>query len=177
MRRKRGVEVPPLSTKKIRAIAESVRGKLGLNNVEHVPVVELMEFVLPKFGIHYDIRPEGELGHDLARSFPDEGLIEIREDIYNKACIYDGFARFTISHEIGHIVCHAGVPLRRTDGPKEWPIYCDSEWQADTYASEFLMPVRFVQNRHSLDEMPIAFGVSRLAAEVRIEKLKKEGFL
>lgn len=177
MIRKRGIRVTPLSVLKLREIATSVRDKLGLRDYKYVPVVELLEFVLPRFNITYDICEQSELGEDFGRSFPDKGLIQLRQDVYERACDNNGFARFTIVHEIGHMVLHSGVPLRRTDGPKDWKIYCDSEWQADTFTSEFMMPVPHVQACPVPSVMEVTFGVSGKAAQVRVEKLNKEKLL
>ena len=55
------------------------------------------------------------------------------------------------------------------------PPYCDPEWQADTFASEFLMPY---EECIVMDEEEIrkTYHVSRTAAEVRHNKVKEEKY-
>lgn len=97
----------------------------------------------------------------------------------------DGRCRFTIAHEIGHIVLH--VPLfiaHEQQNPlfsNHVPLYRDRrlETQADMFASSFLMPREAVialyqshNRRNGLitpEEVSATFGTSRQAAQVRLE--------
>lgn len=67
----------------------------------------------------------------------------IREDVYeawnDPNDPMHGRARFTLAHELGHLVLHEGPALHRQTAMIKHKVFEDSEWQAD-YFAEFLMP-------------------------------------
>ncbi len=174
IKRKKGRKVPPLSIASIRNSAKDIRGILRLGN-KKIEMVRFIEYLLQgKFkDFSYEIIPENEMGLDEARTYPDKGLIEIREDIYYKATDGDKRAQFTLAHEFGHLVLHArlGNQANFARNRNEHEIYEDSEWQADTFASEFLMPYEEAKKCRNPEEIAEKFGVSDNAAEVRYKKI------
>lgn len=178
----RGVRVPPLRRIEIREQAMKVRSAFGLSE----PIIDLARFVeyeLSGAGYVYDIVSGDEMGDDEAQAFPDSGVIRIREDIYDALIHQDRRARFTIAHEIGHLVLHQGIPLRWVGAPQNnvsrtHAFFEDSEWQADTFAAEFLMPVELIQ-KYCTKAVEIAevFGVSLDAALIRLSALRAERLL
>jgi transcriptional regulator with XRE-family HTH domain len=123
--------------------------------------------------------------------------IGIREDVWMMAEAGDGRARFTMAHELGHAVLH-GNDLRQKDarafrdvtctataGDKLIPgmkIYQSPEWQANVFASAFLMPKDAVkswvnseqcQNPDylTIEQLSQQFKVSYQAARIRLERL------
>jgi hypothetical protein len=80
--------------------------------------LDLVERFLPeKLGINYDVR-EVSLMQDIEAAVnPDKGELIIREDVYlaltDPTNYGHGRARFTIAHEIGHLILHEGVTLNR----------------------------------------------------------------
>src|SRR5690606_10458936 len=117
------------------------------------------------------------LGTDHARTYPDRNLIQIRHSVYEGARTGGGQDAFTIAHEIGHLFLHRGATAyARTameSGPH--PTWCDSEWQADCYAAELLMPHAEVLLCTTPEEIQRRFGVSFQAASVRFDKCKNKG--
>lgn len=125
----------------------------------------------------------------------DGGLeIGIRRDVWRLIEKGDGRARFTLAHELGHAALHkdevfnGGVVYR--DGTSMaserlrpgMKIYESPEWQANTFASAFLMPTRAVEHwlslkrmereeSISLAEFSAKFDVSYEAARIRVERL------
>ncbi len=55
--------------------------------------------------------------------------------------------------------------------------YMDPEWQANRFASAFLMPRHLVPKYRSISEIMNEFGVTKLAAEVRVKILNLQGIL
>lgn len=177
----RGVKVPPLSQTKIRNVAMGLRGFLGETS-DYIEVVDLLEFKLFKMGVDYHYCEPHELEEGIAaKALTAEGIILIRQDIYDRACNGDGMARFTIGHELGHIALHRpeliGLARGTPTGRQFHKVFEDSEWQADVFAAELLMPAyTIVRECMTASEIQQVFGVSAKAAEIRINNLRKQGF-
>lgn len=175
----RGVRVPPLKRIQIRETATLIRNTFNLNE-PCVDLIRFLEFDLSRAGIVYDIVSGDEIGDDEAHAYPDSGVIRIREDIYDALIRNDRRARFTVAHEIGHIALHSGVPLRwvgasQKNVSRTHAFFEDSEWQADTFAAEFLMPVNFIRERcRTAVEIAELFCVSLDAALIRLSSLRAE---
>lgn len=67
---------------------------------------------------------------------------------------------------------HEGITLNRQIKIKDHKVYEDSEWQADTFASELLMPSHMCEGL-SVEEIQEKFIVSYAAAQIKFEKLNK----
>lgn len=174
-RRKKGSKVPGKSTKLIREEADCVRKALGLGT-KKVSMISIIEFILPSLlsGFSYEIKTKDEMGSDEALTYPDRSLILIREDVYISATNGEGRAQFTLAHELGHLVMHTGLggSLSYARNSLSHEVYEDSEWQADTFASEFLMPYTETLNCINPNEIHEKFGVSISAAETRFSKIR-----
>ena len=173
----KGVKVVGRSRLVIRGIAYRIRGLLDLRNPD-VDMVRLLEHRLTELGGTYHIASFDELGDNEAVTFPDISEIHLREDVYNALCAGDHRARFTVAHEFGHLVLHQGISLGRNKQPGGHQHFEDSEWQADCFASEFLMPARMVaKDFTTASAISKAFNVSLEAAMVRIRVLQAEGLM
>lgn len=102
--------------------------------------------------------------------------IRIRESVYNDAAEGGRRSNFTIAHELAHAVLHHdeeptayGFQANPTH-----PIYCDSEWQADTFASLFLSPTYMMSSRITAAKIYADFNLSMEAAISRLRILKDE---
>lgn len=131
-----------------------------------------------KLGINYDVR-EVSLMQDIEAAVnPDKGELIIREDVYlaltDPTNYGHGRARFTIAHEIGHLILHEGVTLNRQIKMKTHKVYEDSEWQADTFSAELLMPSHMCKGL-SLQEIQDKFIVSYTAAKNKFNAVNKGG--
>ncbi len=174
----RGQRVQPLSRATIRVEASKARGLFRLHD-PYIDVIGLYEFELHSRNITYRYVTAEELPHEEAKTIPDAGIIMIREDVYERAAAENGRARFTFCHELGHLILHQGQTLQLARGNvPDWPAYEDSEWQADTFAAEFMMPVQMVSDLcRSVEEIASTFGVSRTAAGIRRNQLREEGLI
>ena len=175
--RKEGVLVPPQSTQGICAITQSLRTHLGLMDENFFPVIQLYEvlnFVFP--GAWFQVFEDHDLPDVEARTFPDRQEIRLRNSVYEAATRGDGRSRFTLTHEIGHLVMHKGLSLNRAFENAQHKIYCNSEWQADIFASNLLMPSHLLQGYvGDCDAIANDFGTSYTAAEVALSRIRKSG--
>lgn len=171
--------VPPLSWGRIGGITDQLRVQFSLSSKPFFPVMEFIERVLDQrlrlttfftFGRHEMDGAEG-LTH------PAGDFIALREDVYQEACEGGGRARFTAAHELGHFVLHVGTPLARAPDRINVPPYKLSEQQANQFAAEILMPRVFAERDDTVHTIAERHGVSREAAQRRLEYFIKEGVI
>lgn len=165
-----GIVVPPLSKKNIYKIANNVRSIFDLSK-PYVPIeviYEIIPTVLDEF--NFEIVPKNELGTEHGRTYPNKQLILIREDVYENACNGSGRDRFTMAHELGHLFLHQNIQFSRNQQLENTKIYMDSEWQADVFASAFLIDENQLQNCSKIEDIVEKFGVSFSAAKCRFRK-------
>lgn len=175
----RGSKVPAQSRTTIRQVVASLRAYLGERD-RYVDVQRLIEHkLLEHFGVVLAVQEADVLGADEGRSYPDKLRLELRSDVYYALARREPRARFTAMHEVAHLFLHQGVPLRRTVGAVTHRHFEDSEWQADAFAAEFLMPVEHVVRLRyrTAAFASTQFEVSLRAAMVRLNVLKNEGLL
>ena len=163
----------PMSTDDIRQIVKYIRKKCGLSKISRVPVCHLFEWILEKLFQEFDweIIPDDEMTEE-GKTFTGVNKIEIRESVYIDACNGDGRARFTIMHELGHFVLHGPKHValcRLAPGEKLRP-FEDPEWQADTFAAEFLMDFDLIQGMN-YKQISDECGVTYAAAKTRVGKI------
>jgi hypothetical protein len=171
--RTEGTVVRPRSKENIAANARAVRQFLKLEARPYFPVPEVYEALELLFdGARFEVWDEVDMGDDHGRTYPDRRLIRIRNDVYERACNGEARDRFTMCHELGHLVMHRGIALARIDPAQPPKIYCNSEWQADTFASYLMMPPELISGYESVSELVDVFGVSWEAAWVRRDELK-----
>lgn len=172
--RAHGHLVPAKSSGAILVSAMEIRRACELQNDFFFPIAKFYEFI-PHFipGARFEILYREELGNDHGRTFPDAGLIQLREDVYEGACENKPRDRFTLAHELGHLLLHRGMSLARIDPADPPPIYRNSEWQADKFASYLLIPPHLVGNCSSLHDVVAKFVVSYEAANARRTEIQK----
>lgn len=181
MIRKKGHKVPPQSTASIRELAMKLRSVFN-ELTEHpklkIDILEVLEIHLPKIFDNYELEvmEDKVLGDDHGQTFPDKNLIKVRASTYEGALNDVGRDRFTLAHELGHLFLHKNISsfARSTSPNSEIKPFEDSEWQADCFAAEFLMPFDEVKKCTSPLELAYKFGVSPKAAEVRFNKVRSE---
>lgn len=165
--RRVGIKVPPRRKQDIFDLAGQIRSVFQLDG-PYVPIDNIYE-VLPELmeGFNYEIVTANEIGSDEGRTDPKEKLILIREDVYDGACRGVGRDRFTMAHELGHLFLHTGVKFSRDELIAPPKIYMDSEWQADIFASGFLIDDKYLRKCQSIVDVATMFGVSQSAANCR----------
>lgn len=165
--------VAPRSRKQIEEYALAVRRALGVPDSSRVDMLKLLELVLPRLfeDYRFEVVPDRELGDAEATTSMTERCIKFSETCYEAA--RGGHARypFTLAHELGHLLLHTGNSAQLARGVSVKP-YVNAEWQADAFASAFLMPAHEVAKCSCISDVMLRFGVSRPAAEVRARVLQ-----
>lgn len=170
-------QVPPLSIDKITASADLFRRSLGVTT-DRFPLVEVVEHAIPALWDDFtlEVREEAEMGSAHGLTFPESAEIWLRADVYQGVLEEQGRDRFTLAHELGHLLLHNGIGMARSmKMPSELKPYENSEWQANTFAGALLIPVAVAQRLRSEFELADACGVSFDAARVRLAGLRRRG--
>ena len=168
-------EVEPLSRAKIRALAAAIRALAKTPN-GHFNIMKFVELSLVKHAptFQLEVLSEDELGDQFGVTHPDAGIIKLREDIYNGARDGDGFSRMTVAHELGHFVMHSEskIGFARRIATRNTVTFVNSEWQANCFAGELLVPWadRDIIRGLGPDETAVVYGVSLTAARCQFDK-------
>lgn len=172
-----GFRVAPQSTVSIRRMAWNARQAFAIGE-GRIDLEHFLERMID-YGIVVDVfdSSDAPVGQAVEACWvPESRTLYIRDTVYANACRGGTRAVFTICHEIGHIILAHKRTINRERPGRQIPVYENSEWQADTFGAEFAMPLPVI-NQFRLDTpgaIARHFGVSRQAAEVRIEKLVRE---
>ncbi|RQW70335.1 ImmA/IrrE family metallo-endopeptidase [Halomonas sp. YLB-10] len=177
--RKLTTKVTPQSRESIQCEAQSFRDTLELS-APKVPIVHIYEVLqhVAEDELDLEVLEDDELPDEEAKTFPDTRLVQVRQSVYDAA--FDGHARsrFTLAHELGHYFMHRDQPASFSRATN-FPIFCDSEWQADRFASELLIDRRLFDSSWSVEQIMETFGVSRKAAKIalddKLDEEKKKG--
>lgn len=165
----------PVSRKDIRQYVDNIRKLTGTEDILYFPIVRFMELILPQIveGYNYEILPKEDMPNKCGETFPKENKITIREDIYQQAIEGDGFARFCIAHEIGHLLLNDidSISFCKLEPGESLKTYEDPEWQADAFGGELLMNYRKIIDL-SEDDIAEKCGVTLRAAHVQKSKTK-----
>jgi len=130
---------------------------------------------LSLYGLHYDVFDDASspFPQGVEACFvPEDMTIYIRDSIFFEMSSGGQRAVFTFGHELGHaLLAHRHLYNRAPNRP--FAAYANSEWQANTFAAEFTMPIDEMLRHNLASAIRIAtfFGVSMAAAEVRLRDL------
>lgn len=105
--------------------------------------------------------------------------VVLSEETYADLRRDDGRARFSMAHEIAHVILHTeqlrdmgrsvhGLRLNRNK--RSFPIYQCPEWQADTGAAELLVPAKWIPDFGDPLSVSMQFGVSNQMAGIRLKE-------
>lgn len=166
------LRMPPLSTSAIAGLAEAVLSQIAplcLAQASPLPVVEIVEDILPEYGIHTYAVDDETLSEEEALTDPfgpdGETIIRVRESVYAELLQGGRIAyrpRVTVTHEVGHAVMHVPVIRRRVQHAPlarllqrhtsaDVKPYESSEWQAYTFSGFLLMPVTTLRQFGTID--------------------------
>ena len=161
------------SVETIRALAQQLRATLG---IEHQAAPDLQRILaeLPKVLPEIRIEIVRELKGAAALAWVDSRGLSITKDVFEGLARGDARARFTIAHEIGHLVLHRNRGSRRLFRGAPDKLRFASlrlEREAMIFASEFLMPAALAKFQ-TVEEIERNFRVSRTAASIRFRELR-----
>lgn len=161
------IKVNGFSRYKIRKICNELKEKFGLKN-KKIDIIKFMELIIPLLKYEYEILEDKEMKMNYADFNPSEKILRIRESTYIGAKKGDKRDRFTIAHELGHIILHSiynpNIKFCRLE--EEIKPYEDIEWQANTFAGEFLVDYSVIKDM-SIQDISEKFGVSKKVAEIQ----------
>lgn len=170
--KQRGVKVDARSKQQIRSLAAHVRRLVSASDEKPLDLIELLENRLQKIELELFFLDSSEMGSAEASTDPDNLKMYIRSDVYYALAQDDGRARFTIAHEIGHLVMHENIALARDLIPPK--PYEDSEWQADCFAAELLVPLHVAARYTDAHILASDMKVSLSCAANRIAEARKQ---
>lgn len=170
--RPKGVRVCPRSRDSIQTLADHFRLQLRFHDKPFFDVIKVFELALPVLvdDYNYEILPREEMGELHGRTYPERHCIQLREDVYNRATDGKGRDRFTVAHEIGHLLLHTDTSFARSNTATTWKRYEDSEWQADVFAGQLLAPTYLIKGM-SPTQVCRECQVSLQAAKVQLDNL------
>ncbi|WP_308698804.1 ImmA/IrrE family metallo-endopeptidase [uncultured Thomasclavelia sp.] len=161
----------PLSREKICSLASIVRKQCGVGNNLYFPVVQVIEWGLcGSDEFNYIIVPDDEMRDIYGTTNTAENIMKIREDVYIGAINGNTRDRFTLCHELGHYLLHQPQLISYARG--NVPIYCQPEWQANTFAAEIMAPHNLIVGL-SVEEISDKCGISYSAAKIQQKFAKK----
>lgn len=171
--------VAPRSRSDIRHTATRVRQELHLVDVPYFPIIHVIDQILCSHfqEIELEVEPLSEMAGAEGYTCPNGTFITLREDVYDGAIAGEGRHRFTAAHELGHLLLHSGRGFARVPASNAIRPFENSEWQADTFAAELLMPARFFSSSDTVQVVVDRHGVSYQAADYRLVKLRQEGLI
>ena len=165
--------VTPRSTKEIQMLANKMRDLVGCKTVSF-PIVHLIEVLaVPNedgtLDLNYEVLADDKMPGEYATYSPVENCIRIRESVYEGALKDNGRDRFTLAHEVGHFTLHRNQDYRFARVETYVPAYRNAEWQANTFASQLLMPRNLIRGM-DVEEVAQRCATSWQAAEIALKK-------
>lgn len=132
--------------------------------------LEEIKRLFPKLRIR--IVADGLLPDDEARAYPKQWLIKIRKGMYEGLLRGDVRARWSLAHELAHILLqHPRRALARSRGIESTDLF---EREANLFAATLLAPYERAKHCSNPEEIRDVFGISLPAAKFRFDELKLE---
>lgn len=182
--------VDPLRDSEVREHAKTLRRFLGLADAERVDPL-LLETTTEIWTVR-GVKPfvletvsDGVLPQDSGLTTYDGSGIVVRipRRIRHGAFMGDGYARYTIGHELGHAALHldklmlgAALPRRSAgNATSSWiPKFKSAEHQAMVFGGAFLINDDLARHLSSPEDVSVQAGISLQAARIYFEQLLEE---
>ena len=167
----------PQSRNNIAANALQLRKIVGLEDIVNFDIVRFIENILPdlhpnfQFEVVEPYRLQGKYAESIPSYYDGTAIIKVREDVYKDAASGGTRARFTLAHELGHIIYHTPRHMTLCRLETSLPAYMEPEWQANVFAAEFLV-MRHLAKGMSPFEIADKFNVSYAVAEIQARYCK-----
>ena len=100
------IKVKPLSRARIRKIAKDLKRDFCLTN-GRIDIIKFIEGVSSILGMDYEYVEDSQLPNKYAETDPLRKIIIIKESVCIRAANGSVRDRFTLAHELGHIVLHS----------------------------------------------------------------------
>lgn len=168
-----GMKVKGQSYASIEAAANTLRPNLPLHRGEpyKLDCVTIFERTLPSAGYNYRTVEINEMIDYAAFTIPEENVVVLREDVYEKLHAGQAFGRSTVIHELSHLALRHHLTLHRGAILGKHRFYEDSEWQAKALTAALMMPLDAAKSARSPRQLAELCGTSDESAIYRIKTL------
>lgn len=174
------VYVDALSRRDIEERALAWRTALGISTCWQPDLLDILEFKLPRKWPDFSVvvRENSEMVDLEAYTQFQPPQIVFRNSSYQGLRNRVPRSRWTAAHELGHLVLHEAICKARSvealSPSRIWKPYNSAEWQANTFASHFLMPEHVVSEFSSPEEISENCNVSLQAAVIRFQQITRD---
>lgn len=174
-----GLRVRAQSYAKLEAAADVLRPQLPRlpGNDYKLDCGRIFEETLPRLGYQYGTVEIDEVQDCAAFTIPEEKIVFLRTDVYDKLCAENVFGRSTVIHELSHLALHHHLTLYRGNATNQHEFFEDSEWQAKALTAALMMPLEAVTVARSPAELAEICGTSVESATYRSQRLVKAKLL
>jgi hypothetical protein len=137
-------------------------------------LLSALKAILPRLKVR--VVPDAVLPNKVdAQAFPRRSLVKIRRGIQDGLLRGDGGARWTLAHEMGHVILqHPRRPYRTRNETVKKKRDGISEREANIFAAELLSPRHLAQKHRTIDDLRAAFQISSNAARIRFQELEDD---
>ncbi|MEN0578415.1 ImmA/IrrE family metallo-endopeptidase [Phytobacter palmae] len=155
--------------------ARSLIQRVLQNKAPYLDPLHFLEKLHDAEVIVLEIVENEELPNEYAITIPSQRIIKLRTDTYNTAFKGEPRSRFTVAHELGHLLLHANtVPqFAFSQAPSNHPYTEDVEWQANEFAGWLLVDPSCTDLLKTPRACSIGFGVSLDTARLMLEKIQR----
>jgi Zn-dependent peptidase ImmA (M78 family) len=169
-----------LSDEDYESAARALREKLGVDDQLHVDPIDVLRRLKHHGYVADYVRvPDAQMPDEMAKYDPDKAIIYLRESTYLDAERKQVRARWTIGHEIGHVVFKPRTVRNRSFDAKLVekivPQIKRDENHANRFAAASLAPFHRAQFslRTTPEQIADRFGISLDAADARVEEMTR----
>ncbi len=142
---------------------------LSANSNTLITLAKLKQ-IFPRLRV--DVVDDSELPTEEARAYPRRWRIKIRKGIYEGLLRGDVRARWTLAHELAHVLLqHPRLFLSR---PRKGDQKTQYELEANLFAATFLAPYEKAKNLRTMEEIRDLFQISAGSAASRLKELKRD---
>lgn len=173
-----GNKVAPLSSESIMRKAFDTRSLIQRVLQSKDPYLDPLFFLEQLHNaelIQLEVVEFDELPNEYAITIPSQRIIKLRADTHESALKKEARSRFTIAHELGHLLLHANtVPqFAFSQAPSNHSYIEDVEWQANEFAGWLLVDPTYVDLLKTPKTCSDGFGVSLDTARHMLEKIRR----
>lgn len=169
------VVAEPLSRKTIQKITWELRKMAGCDKILYFPIVHFIEWILANpnndMAMEFELVDPNKMKDTYGTTNTGKNTMLIRSDVYERAVRGNPRDRFTLCHELGHYLLHQPDLISYARG--DVPVYCNPEWQANTFAAELMAPKNMIGGM-SIEEIMRQCGMSRQAATIQYNLIHKD---
>jgi hypothetical protein len=164
----------------LESAALRLRCDAGLQNRPTFNIVDFIKGFLSKA-----LREKGPFKIELFDQGPGEPAayvtfnpltLHVDNEVWERADMGDPEATFILAHEIGHLILHNHFAKAFSNNSEDRIKFAEkeysAEWQANTFASYFLLPTHIVEAFGNAQELARSCGVTHQMAEDRVKAVR-----